>query len=174
MNNSHLIAIMARLVVIGLGSSAVVEPDNTAIFNIVHRNDGTSIVPSNSESELPLNSYAYNNQSEQTGQNSPGTLAYLPAKGQPNPSNPENVLQESYVYPNPNNGYFVVQLPLSINGQKGTIQVYDHSANEIYSSDFIPENGNKIIVDLGGKDPGIYFLVIQTAGERKMSKFLIH
>jgi len=121
-----------------------------------------------------LNSYAGNHQSEQTVQNAPGALTYLPAKVQTNPSNPENVQQESYVYPNPNYGYFVVQLPLSINGQKGTIEVYDRGAHVIYSSDFIPENGNKIIVDLGGKDPGIYFLVIQTAGERKMSKFLIH
>jgi hypothetical protein len=142
MNTSHLLALMAGLVVIGLNSSGI----------------------SNSLPASGMNS---------TVQNAPGSANVQAVASRADVAKPAVEPIEMKVYPNPNLGYFVVQLPSSMEGKKGTIEVMNRGAKVVYSSDFAPENGNKVIVDMGTSDPGMYFLVIRTVDDRMMSKFLV-
>jgi hypothetical protein len=155
MNNSHLLAIMAGLIVIGLDSSP-----------LTHDILASGLSPTNQSVGKSGEVY----QEPQPATASSGSRALANQAKSPKEASDAAV---SAVYPNPNTGYFVVQLPSSMEGKKGTIEVLNRGTRIIYSSDFMPENGNKIIVDMGITDPGMYFLIIRTADDRMMSKFFV-
>ncbi|NVO20907.1 MAG: T9SS type A sorting domain-containing protein [Bacteroidetes bacterium] len=167
MNNSHLLSIIAGMLVIGLNSSDLPVslsslPSNTFNESISFRN--------NEESAL---TYEGDQFQVQKGQESHSPQIQGQEAAVESQMSAELRVEPS-IYPNPNLGYFVVELPASLIKDKGTIQVLNRGGQVIYSSDYFPENGNKIIVDLGTKDPGMYFLAVNTLSDRVMSKFLIH
>ena len=173
MNSSHFLMLLARLVVIGLNGSTVFDPAGDMRMNADAGSKGLPVSLVNSGLTRAMDVQTEQNQVIQSWQNTRSATAYMPVKEQV-PANPaESPKTESFVYPNPNTGYFIVQLPASVLGKKGTVRVYDRAAQIIYSSDFIPENGDKIIVDLGGKPPDVYLLGIQTADDNRMCKFII-
>ena len=173
MNSAHLFMLLARLVITGLNTSTVFDPAGDMHVNTDAGNNRLPVNLVNSGFAQASDVQTEQDQVKQSWQNTRSATAYMPVKEQV-PANPaESPKTESFVYPNPNTGYFIVQLPASSHGKKGTVRVYDRAAHVIYSSDFLPENGDKIIVDLGGKPPDVYFLGIQTADDKRMCKFLI-
>jgi len=80
---------------------------------------------------------------------------------------------EINIYPNPNNGIFTIELSRIFN-ENVTVKVINSLGSVMYHTyNIATESGNKLDIDLGGLNKGLYFLVIENEHERTVERIVI-
>lgn len=77
-----------------------------------------------------------------------------------------NIMNRPFIYPNPNDGRFVIELQSGISEVSRMI-IYDVSGKEVYSTNINYESGVIMIDDLAGIKKGIYSVMVVDGGVRK-------
>ena len=72
----------------------------------------------------------------------------------------DNKSRSVKIYPNPSNGRFTIE-PNNIHFKYGSVQVVDMMGKLVYKQD-MDGNEDKLFVDLQGKPPGLYNIIVQT------------
>lgn len=88
---------------------------------------------------------------------------------EPDPDNPDEESSEVKVYPNPNNGEFLLSIEDdSVTGFE--LSVYDSKGRKISAHQ---KSGNRTDMDLSGLSAGLYFLVIRYMGKTVKKKVVV-
>lgn len=85
----------------------------------------------------------------------------------------ENIFDKIYVYPNPNNGIFTLEIQ-NVLSNFVTIKVLNTLSNVVYSEENISVNGDFAkTIDLSNLDKGLYFLVIENYQGSTLNRIII-